>query len=53
MSKFSRSSAALTPSVRKNLPIPFVFQDEEGGKADADRTDLIKLELSMDTGNPF
>jgi hypothetical protein len=55
MSKFSKSAAALPPSVRKNLPIPFVFKvkkvDNIDG-TDADKSEWIKLEFLMDPDNP-
>jgi hypothetical protein len=55
MSKFSKSTAALPPSVRKNPPIPFVSKVKKMDKVDgtdADKSDWIKLEFLMDPDNP-
>jgi hypothetical protein len=57
MSKFSKSSVVLPPSVRENplLPIPFVSKvkkmDQVDG-TDADKSEWIKLEFLMDPYNP-
>jgi hypothetical protein len=58
MSKFSKSAAALPPSMRKNpppIPFPFVSKVKKVDKvdgADADKSDWIKLEFLMDLDNP-
>jgi hypothetical protein len=56
MSKFSKSTAALPPSVCKNLPpIPFVSKVKKADKVDgpnADKSEWIKLEFLMDPDNP-
>jgi hypothetical protein len=58
MSKFSKSSVALPPSVRENpppSPIPFVSKVKKMDKVDgtdADKSDWIKLEFLMDPYNP-
>jgi hypothetical protein len=55
MSKFSKSAAALPPSVRENLPIPFVSKVKKMDKVDrpdADKSEWIKLEFLMDLDNP-
>jgi hypothetical protein len=55
MSKFSKSDAALPPSVRENLPIPFVSKVKKMDKVnrpDADKSEWIKLEFLMDLDNP-
>jgi hypothetical protein len=55
MSKFSKSAAALPPSVRENPPHSFCFQGEEDGQVDGpdvDKSDWIKLEFLMDPDNP-
>jgi hypothetical protein len=45
MSKFSKSAAALPPSVRKNPPpIPFVSKVKKVDGPDADKSDWIKLD---------
>jgi hypothetical protein len=57
--KFSKSTAALPPSVRENPPplptIPFVSKVkkmEEVDGPDADKSEWIKLEFLMDPDNP-
>jgi hypothetical protein len=56
MSKFSKSAAALPPSVHKNPPsIPFVSKVKKVDKVDgpdADKSEWIKLEFLMDPDNP-
>jgi hypothetical protein len=57
MGKFSISSAALPPSVRKNpqSPIPFVSKVKKMDKVDGPDTyksEWIKLEFLMDPDNP-
>jgi hypothetical protein len=55
MSKFSKSYAALTPSVRENPPIHFVSKVKKMDKVDgtdADKSERIKLEFLMDPDNP-
>jgi hypothetical protein len=56
MSKFSKSKAALLPSVGKNPPpIPFVSKVKNTDKVDgpvADKSEWIKLEFLMDPDNP-
>jgi hypothetical protein len=57
ISKFSKYSAALPPSMRKNpLPmIPFVSKVKKIDKVfgtDADKSEWIKLKFLMDPGNP-
>jgi hypothetical protein len=56
MSKFSKSTAALPPSVRKNpTPIPFVSKVKKMDKVDGpdvDKFEWIKLEFLMDPDNP-
>jgi hypothetical protein len=57
MSKFSKYSAALPPSVRKNPPppIPFVSKVKKMDKVDgpdADKLEWIKLEFLMNPDNP-
>jgi hypothetical protein len=55
MSKFSKSTAALPPSVRENLPIPFVSKVKKMDKVDGpdvDKSEWIKLEFLMDPENP-
>jgi hypothetical protein len=55
LSKFSKSAAALPPTVRKNPPIPFVSKVKKMEKVDvpdADKSDWIKLEFLMDPYNP-
>jgi hypothetical protein len=57
MSKFSKSTAALPPSVRENLPPPICFvskvkkADKVNGP-DADKSEWTKLEFLMDLDNP-
>jgi hypothetical protein len=55
-SKFSKSSTALPPYVRKNPPpIPFAFKVKKMDKVDgpdADKSEWIKLEFLMDPDNP-
>jgi hypothetical protein len=58
MSKFSKSAAALPPSVRENPPspppIPFVSKVKKVDKVDgpdADKSERIKLEFFMDPDN--
>jgi hypothetical protein len=53
MSKFSKSSAALSPSVHKN--ITFVSKVKKINKIDgpeAEKSEWIKLEFLMDPDNP-
>jgi hypothetical protein len=55
MSKFSKSTAALPFSVRKNPHIPFFFKVKKVDKVngpDADKSEWIKLEFLMDPDNP-
>jgi hypothetical protein len=57
MSKFSKSSADLHPSVRKICPPPyhFVSKVKKMDKVDgpeADKSESIKLYLLMDQDNP-
>jgi hypothetical protein len=56
MSKVSKSSAALPPSVCKNPPpISFVSKVKKADKVDgtkADKSEWIKLEFLMDPDNP-
>jgi hypothetical protein len=55
MSKFSKSTTALPPSVRKNPPIPFVSKVKKVEKVDgpdADKSEWIKLEFLMYPDNP-
>jgi hypothetical protein len=57
MGKYSKSSAALPPSVRENPlpPIPFVSKVNKMDKVDrldADKSEWIKLEFLMDPDNP-
>jgi hypothetical protein len=56
MSKFSKSAAALSPSVRENPPpIRFVSKVKKMDKVDgpdADKSEWIKLEFLMDPDNP-
>jgi hypothetical protein len=55
MSKFSKSSAALRHSAHKQPLIPFVSKLKKMGNVDGpaiETTDLIKLELLMDSDNP-
>jgi hypothetical protein len=56
MSKFSKSAAALSPSVRENpSPIPFVSKVKKVDKVDgpdADKSEWIKLEFLIDPDNP-
>jgi hypothetical protein len=57
ISKFSKSTTALPPSVRENpLPtIPFVSKVKKVDKVDgpdADKSEWIKLEFLMDPDNP-
>jgi hypothetical protein len=55
MSKFSKSTAALPPSVHENPPIPFVFKVKKMDKVDgpeADKSEWIKSEFLMDPDNP-
>jgi hypothetical protein len=55
MSKFSKSIAALPPSVRENPLIPFVSKVKKVDKVDgpdADNSEWIKLEFLMDPDNP-
>jgi hypothetical protein len=54
MSKFSKSAAALPPSVRENHPIPFVSKVKKMDKVDgpdADKSEWIKLEFLMEPDN--
>jgi hypothetical protein len=55
MSKFSKSTAALLPSVRENPPpIPFVSKVKKMDKVDgpdADKSEWIKLDFLMDPDN--
>jgi hypothetical protein len=51
MSKLSKSSAALPPSVRENLPNPFVSKADKVDGTDADNSEWIKLEFLMDPDN--
>jgi hypothetical protein len=57
MSKFSKSTAALPPSLCKNppFPIPFVSKVKKMDKVDgtdADKSEWVKLEFLMDPDNP-
>jgi hypothetical protein len=56
MSKFSKSSAALPPSVRENPPpIPILYRVKKMDKVDgteADKSEWIKLEFLMNPDNP-
>jgi hypothetical protein len=55
MSKFSKSSAALPPSMHKNPPIPSVSKVKKMDKVDgtdADKSEWIKLEFLIDPDNP-
>jgi hypothetical protein len=55
MSKFSKSSAALPPSVREEPPILFISKMKKMEKVDgpdADTPEWIKLEYLMDPDNP-
>jgi hypothetical protein len=55
MCKVSKSAAALPPSVRKNMHIPFVSKVKKMDKVDgpdADKSEWIKLEILMDPDNP-
>jgi hypothetical protein len=54
MSKFSKSTASLPPSVHEN-PIPFVSKVKKMDKVDGpdtDKSEWIKLEFLMDPDNP-
>jgi hypothetical protein len=56
MSKFSKSAAALPPSLHKNLhpPIPFVSKVKKVNRIDEpemDKSEWIKLECLMDPDN--
>jgi hypothetical protein len=56
MSKFSKSSVALPPSVRENSPppIPFISKVKKLDKVDGpdtDKSEWIKLEFLMDPDN--
>jgi hypothetical protein len=49
MSKFSKFTAALPPSVRENPPIPFVSKVKNMDKVDGpdvDKSEWIKLDFS-------
>jgi hypothetical protein len=53
--KFSKSAAALPPSVHEKPPIPFVSKVKKMVKVDgtdADKSEWIKLEFLMDPDNP-
>jgi hypothetical protein len=55
MSKFSKSAAALPPSVHKKPLIPFVSKVKKMDKVDekdAHKSEWIKLEFLMDPDNP-
>jgi hypothetical protein len=55
MSKFSKSTAALSPSVRENPPFLFFSKVKKVDKVDgpdADKSEWIKLEFLMDPDNP-
>jgi hypothetical protein len=55
ISKFSKSSVALPPSVRENFPIPFVYKVKKMDKvegADVDKSEWMKLEFFIDPDNP-
>jgi hypothetical protein len=56
MSKFSKSTSALPPSVSENPPpIPFVSKVKKVDKVDGtdtDKSEWIKLEFLMDTDTP-
>jgi hypothetical protein len=58
MSKFSKYSAVLPPSMRENPtpnPIPFVSTVKKMDKVDGpdtDKSEWIKLEFLMDPDNP-
>jgi hypothetical protein len=54
MSTFSKSSAALPPSVRENPLITFVFRVKKMDKVDVtdtDKSEWIKLYFLMDPDN--
>jgi hypothetical protein len=55
MSMFSKSTAALPPSVCENPPIPFVSKVKKVDKVDgpdADKSEWIKLKFLMDPDKP-
>jgi hypothetical protein len=55
MSKFSKSTAALPPSVCERTPIPYVSKVKKMDKVDgteANKAEWIKLEFLMDPDNP-
>jgi hypothetical protein len=55
MSKFSKYSTALSPSVIKNPFVTFVSKVKKMHKVDgtnAEKSDWIKLEFLMDPDNP-
>jgi hypothetical protein len=54
VSKFPKSSSALPPSVNKIPSLLILFPSQKDGKVDGhdvDKTELIKLEFSMDSEN--
>jgi hypothetical protein len=57
MSKFSKSSAALPPSLQESNPHPFPFVSkvkklDKVDQLDAVQSEWIKLEFLMDPDNP-
>jgi hypothetical protein len=55
MSKVSKYTATLPPSVYENPPIPFVSKVKKVDKVDgpdADKSEWIKLEFLMDPDKP-
>jgi hypothetical protein len=55
MSMFSKSTAALPPSVHENPPIPFdskVKKVDKVDEPDTDKSERIKLDFLMDPDNP-
>jgi hypothetical protein len=55
ITKFSKSAAALPPSVREKPPIPIVSKGKKMDKVDgldADKSEWIKLEFLIDPDNP-
>jgi hypothetical protein len=57
MSKFSKSSAALPPSVQENTPSSITFNSklkkmDKVDRTDTDKSEWIKLEFLIDPDNP-